>query len=101
MNKLKRLELHYCTNLQDDFGMSGLANTLEHLHINQSKKFVPNEELFSLTNQKGEPVIFTGQPYNTDAPVSSLTIELINISKSLIFSILDNSFKFFSTIFIL
>ena len=50
MNKLKRLELHYCTKLQNDFGLSGLANTLEHLHINQSKKFVPNEELFSLTN---------------------------------------------------
>ncbi|MED3785813.1 hypothetical protein P4576_00915 [Peribacillus frigoritolerans] len=50
MNKLKRLELHYCMELQDDFGLSGLANTLEHLHINQSKKFVPNEELFSLTN---------------------------------------------------
>ncbi|MGE6721177.1 hypothetical protein ACQKGD_28240 [Peribacillus frigoritolerans] len=50
MNKLKRLELHYCTKLQDDFGLSGLANTLEHLHINQSMKFVPNDELFSLTN---------------------------------------------------
>ncbi|MED4632846.1 hypothetical protein P9443_07945 [Peribacillus frigoritolerans] len=50
MNKLKRIELHYCTNLQNDFGLSVLANTLEHLHINQSKKFVPNEELFSLKN---------------------------------------------------
>ncbi|MDQ0227679.1 hypothetical protein [Metabacillus niabensis] len=50
MNKLKRLELHYCTKLQNDFGLSGLADTLEHLHINQSKKFVPNEELFSLEN---------------------------------------------------
>ncbi|MEW4307650.1 hypothetical protein Q0N12_13295 [Rossellomorea marisflavi] len=50
MKKLKRLELHYCTKLQNDFGLSGLANTLEHLHINQSKKFVPNEEMFSLKN---------------------------------------------------
>jgi hypothetical protein len=50
MNKLKRLELHYCTKLQNDFGLSGLADTLEHLHINQSKKFVPSEELFSLKN---------------------------------------------------
>ncbi|MGE8021510.1 hypothetical protein ACQKOM_21825 [Peribacillus frigoritolerans] len=50
MNKLKRIELHYCTKLQNDFGLSVLANTLEHLHINQSKKFVPNEELFSLKN---------------------------------------------------
>lgn len=50
MNKLKRLELHYCTKLQNDSGLSGLANTLEHLHINQSKKFVPNKEIFSLKN---------------------------------------------------
>jgi hypothetical protein len=47
---LKRLELHYCTKLQNDYGLSSLADTLEHLHINQSKKFVPNEELFSLKN---------------------------------------------------
>ena len=50
MNKLKRLELHYCTKLQNDFGLSRLSNTLEFLHIEQSKKFVPNEELFSLKN---------------------------------------------------
>ena len=50
MNKLKRLELHYCTKLQNDFCLSGLVDTLEHLHINQSKKFVPNEELFTLKN---------------------------------------------------
>lgn len=50
MDKLKRLELHYCTKLQKDYGLSGLANTLEHLEINQSKKFVPSEELFSLKN---------------------------------------------------
>ncbi|MGW8427932.1 hypothetical protein ACWGJQ_20930 [Peribacillus simplex] len=34
INKLKRLELHYCTKLQNDFGLSGLANTLDIL-INQ------------------------------------------------------------------
>ncbi|PFE08904.1 hypothetical protein [Bacillus cereus] len=50
MNKLKRLELHYCTKLQNDFGLSRLADTLEYLYINKSKKFVPNEELFSLKN---------------------------------------------------
>jgi len=47
---LKRLELHYCTKLQNDYGLSSLVDTLEYLHINQSKKFVPNEELFSLKN---------------------------------------------------
>lgn len=50
MNKLKRLELHYCTKLQNDFGLSEIADTLEYLQINQSKKFVPNEELLSLKN---------------------------------------------------
>lgn len=50
MNKLKRLELHYCTKLQYDYGLSKVADTLEHLHINQSKKFVPTEELCSLKN---------------------------------------------------
>ncbi|WP_137791602.1 hypothetical protein [Bacillus sp. E(2018)] len=50
MKKLKRLELHYCTKLQNDNGLSGLTDTLEHLHINQSKKFVPNDELYSLKN---------------------------------------------------
>ncbi|MFC7373062.1 hypothetical protein ACFQPF_15585 [Fictibacillus iocasae] len=47
---LKRLELHYCTKLHSDEGLSCLADTLEHLHINQSKKFVPSEELLSLKN---------------------------------------------------
>ncbi|UPO90166.1 hypothetical protein [Niallia sp. Man26] len=47
---LKRLELHYCTKLQSDSGISAFTDTLEHLHINQSKKFTPNEELFSLKN---------------------------------------------------
>lgn len=50
LNKLKRLELHYCTKLESDIGLSTLANTLEHLHINQSKKFVPTGELFNLKN---------------------------------------------------
>lgn len=35
---LKRLELHYCTKLISDQGILPLANTLEWLHINQSKK---------------------------------------------------------------
>lgn len=39
---LKRLELHYCTKLQNDFGLSKLADRIEHLHINQSKKFIPD-----------------------------------------------------------
>jgi hypothetical protein len=50
MERLKRLELHHCTKVENDSGLSGVAVTLEHLHINQSKKFVPIEELFLLKN---------------------------------------------------
>ncbi|MGE5416245.1 MAG: hypothetical protein ACM3UZ_05695 [Acidobacteriota bacterium] len=50
LNTLKRLELHYCTKLHSDIGLSMVANTLEYLHINQSKKFVPTNELYSLKN---------------------------------------------------
>ncbi|ULO08485.1 hypothetical protein H1230_06660 [Paenibacillus sp. 19GGS1-52] len=50
LGKLNRMELHYCTKLQNDDGLSKVANTLEYLHINQSKKFVPTKELFSLKN---------------------------------------------------
>lgn len=47
---LKVLELHYCTRLTNDRGMVDLAPTLQHLHINQSKKFRMTDELFSLKN---------------------------------------------------
>lgn len=50
LHHLKRLELNYCIKLQYDNGLFGLADTLEHLHIRQSKKFVPSEEFFSLKN---------------------------------------------------
>ena len=49
---LKRLELHYCIKLENDLNISSLKNTLEFLHINQSKKYIPTEELFQLTNLK-------------------------------------------------
>lgn len=50
LTKIKRLELHYCTKLEEDCGLSKIADTIEHLDINHSKKFVPSEELFSLKN---------------------------------------------------
>ena len=49
---LKRLELHYCTKLENDSGISSLKNTLEILHINQSKKFEPTSELYELEKLK-------------------------------------------------
>jgi len=49
---LKRLELHYCTKLTSDIGLSRLKDCLEFLHINQSKKLVITEELLSLKKIK-------------------------------------------------
>lgn len=48
----KRLELHYCTKLEIDTGLKSLNNTLEFLHINQSKKFVLTDELLQLKQLK-------------------------------------------------
>lgn len=47
---LKRLELHYCPKLEEDLGIAQLGNSLQYLHINQSKKFKFTDELLSLTN---------------------------------------------------
>ncbi len=50
LDKLKRLELYYCTKLRYDTGLSTVADTLEHLHINHSITFAPSNELFCLKN---------------------------------------------------
>ena len=47
---LKRLEVHYCTKLESEFNISSIKNTLEFLHINQSKKYTPTAELLKLKN---------------------------------------------------
>lgn len=47
---IKRLETHYCLELESDAGISELQNSLEWLHINRSKKFSPGAELMSLSN---------------------------------------------------
>lgn len=52
LSNLKRLELHYCTKLETDKGLSSLKDTLEILHINQSRKFVPTDELDQLKSLK-------------------------------------------------
>ena len=49
---LKRLELHYCVKLENDFGISRLSNSLEFLHINTSKKFNFTVELIQLKKLK-------------------------------------------------
>ncbi len=49
---LKRLELHYCTKLETDTGINKLKDTLEFLHINQSKKFIHANELPELKQLK-------------------------------------------------
>ncbi|SDD82495.1 hypothetical protein [Pedobacter soli] len=49
---LRRLELHYCTKLTSYTGLNLLKDSLEFLHINQSKKLVISEELLSLSKIK-------------------------------------------------
>jgi len=52
LGRIKRLELHYCTKLERDEGLSELKDEIEWLHINQSKKFSPVDDLFSLKKLK-------------------------------------------------
>lgn len=49
---LKRLELHYCLKLENDNGIKSLKNSLQHLHINQSKKFEHSDDLYHLKKLK-------------------------------------------------
>jgi hypothetical protein len=65
IKKLKRLELHYCIKLENDKGLASLKDSLEFLHINQSKKFSATEELLQLTNLR---VLCL----NTCGPIASL-----------------------------
>ena len=51
-NNLKRLELQYCVKLEDDKGLSQINESLEFLHINQSKKFKFTDELLKLKKLK-------------------------------------------------
>jgi len=48
--KLKRLELHYCTKLSSDVGLAEVSDTVEHLYINNCKKFIHSSELLKLKN---------------------------------------------------
>jgi hypothetical protein len=52
LGEVKRLEAHYCLKLENDTGLSEARNSLEWLHINQSKKFSPGKELSRLRNLK-------------------------------------------------
>jgi hypothetical protein len=49
---LKRLELHYCVKLENDFGLSRLKDSLKFLHINTSEKFKFTNELLQLKKLK-------------------------------------------------
>ena len=51
-NALKRLETHYCAKLETDKGLGILSDSLEHLHINHSKKFIFSDELLQLKKLK-------------------------------------------------
>ena len=49
---LKRLEVHHCTKLENDCGLSSIKESLEILHINTSKKFIFTDELLQFENLK-------------------------------------------------
>lgn len=50
LGKIKRLETHYCLKLESDVGLSEIGESLEWLHIKQSKKFSLGKELLALHN---------------------------------------------------
>ena len=50
---LKRLETEYCLKLESDVGISSLRNSIEILHINQSKKLSSIDEISQLSGLKG------------------------------------------------
>jgi len=52
LSALKRLELHYCTKLETDAGLSVLSDKIEYLHINQSKKLQSIDEICKLSKLK-------------------------------------------------
>lgn len=52
LGPLKRLELHYCLKLESDEGLTEIADSLEWLHINQSKKFRIGDGLLGLERLK-------------------------------------------------
>ncbi len=62
---LKRLETHYCLKLETDTGLSRFSDSMEFLHINQSKKFTFSDQLLQLKKLK---VLCL----NTCAPMESL-----------------------------
>ncbi len=49
---LRRLETELCSKLESEAGISALKDTLEFLHINNSKKYSPTNELYQLNNLK-------------------------------------------------
>jgi hypothetical protein len=52
LGKVKRVEVHYCLKLENDHGLSEISDSIEWLHINQSKKFSIGDELIGLSNLK-------------------------------------------------
>jgi len=49
---IKRLELHHCTKIENDEGLSSLSSDIEWLHLNTCRKFEMSDELRSLKNLK-------------------------------------------------
>lgn len=49
LGQVKRIETYYCLKLERDEGLAEVADSLEWLHINQSKKFQIGESLLGLS----------------------------------------------------
>jgi hypothetical protein len=52
LGKVKRLELSWCLKPESDAGLSEIADHLEWLHVNTSRKFSPKKDLFELRHLK-------------------------------------------------
>jgi len=48
LGRIKRLEVHYCLKLETGSGLLEISDSLQWLHINQSKKFIFTEDLYQL-----------------------------------------------------
>jgi hypothetical protein len=48
LSSLRRLEVEYCMKLESDRGLSAVAETLRHLHVNTCSKFKMGSDLLSL-----------------------------------------------------
>lgn len=52
LGKVKRMEVYHCLTLESDHGLSEVSDSIEWLHIDQSKKFCVGDELLGISKLK-------------------------------------------------